>query len=110
MRHNRRHDLKKFANKFKMQIQAIQDAQCLNTDDKDAMVLQVRLNLWVFIGIGKHTLCWQRLYQVAKRCARAGTLPKGYQYPELLKLEQMPSELSEVLERKKKHEEGQRCD
>ena len=62
------------------------------------------------VGIGKYRLCWQRLDQVAKKCARAGTVPYGYQYPELHKLDEIPSELSEVLERKKKHESGQKYD
>ena len=49
-------------------------------------------------GVGRHGLCWSKLDQVIQNFAKAGTLPQGYQYPELLQLNEMPRELSEALQ------------
>ena len=103
-----KHDLKRVSNWFNLKIKAIGDAYGLDTDDLKTSILKVKLDMWIFAGVCRYRLCWQRLDKVAKQFAKAGTLPHGYQYPELHNQKEMPNELSQALKRKNEHVEGKR--
>ena len=93
VRKEKRREMRQVIRKLNLQIQAHEDAFGLDTGDKKAEVLKVRLDLWILNGVGRYGMCLDKLDQVIRKFARAGTLPQGYHYPELFQLNEMPTEL-----------------
>ena len=65
--------------------------------------MQLEQEIWLERGILVHDLKEDDLNVIFQRYKRLNMVPEGYKYPELVKTEQLPRAMREMLERKAAH-------
>ena len=66
-------------------------------------MMSLECEVWVLRGIINHGHLEDDLRAVARRHQKISKVPKGYNYPELIRHGQLPKEMQEMLMRKARH-------